>query len=340
MELTGLLLGAGASYDVGMPLVDELDRDLKRYMSPERLRDANRRSRDHHTGVSDETIEDLVKLLHQSCMNYEHIIGNLEVRSHRTHTDQGFHHLRESMSEWVYMFLLEWHVNNKEFMQRNLGLLDGITELVRRNSPLWVFSLNQDLIMEAFSTHSGIPMRCGFTDEIERLPLRDSTGSVVGDLEAQVLPSELIRNMALHFFKIGEEGINLLKIHGSLDVFATRDGHDFLKLMAVDGTVRGGIDALQLANKDLRPDWSGPTVRVTNEIVYADQDGEIQFLRRTPLTGAFKFQDAHSQVIPPKLFSIFESNLNHLSTLVPFPDRFVDTVKLPLTLDSRLRGWE
>ena len=26
--------------------------------------------------------------------------------------------------------------------------------------------------------------------------------------------------------------------------------------------------------------------------------------------------------------------------LVPFPDRFVDTVKLPLTLDSRLRGWE
>ena len=26
--------------------------------------------------------------------------------------------------------------------------------------------------------------------------------------------------------------------------------------------------------------------------------------------------------------------------LVPFPDRFVDTVKLPLTLDSRLREWE
>ena len=27
-------------------------------------------------------------------------------------------------------------------------------------------------------------------------------------------------------------------------------------------------------------------------------------------------------------------------SLVSFPDRFVDTVKLPLTLDSRLRGWE
>jgi hypothetical protein len=34
MNLTGLLLGAGASFDIGMPLVKELHRDLKRYMPP------------------------------------------------------------------------------------------------------------------------------------------------------------------------------------------------------------------------------------------------------------------------------------------------------------------
>ena len=34
MNLTGLLLGAGASFDIGMPLGKELHRDLKRYMPP------------------------------------------------------------------------------------------------------------------------------------------------------------------------------------------------------------------------------------------------------------------------------------------------------------------
>ena len=59
------------------------------------------------------------------------------------------------MSESVYLLLLEWHENNKEFVKRNISLLDGIKELSHRNFPLWVFSLNQDLIMECFSAYSG-----------------------------------------------------------------------------------------------------------------------------------------------------------------------------------------
>ena len=46
MNLTGLLLGAGASFDIGMPLVKELrphggHRDLKRYMTPDKLQSRN-----------------------------------------------------------------------------------------------------------------------------------------------------------------------------------------------------------------------------------------------------------------------------------------------------------
>ena len=334
MKPTGLLLGAGASFDIGMPLVNELHRDLKRYMTPDRLRSNNLWSKSHHSGVLDDAIEVLISLLNQDSLNYEHIIGNLEVRSHRTGQEQGFNYLRESMSEWVYLLLLEWHENNKEFVKRNIGLLDGMKELSHRNFPLWVFSLNQDLIMECFSAYSGIPLSRGFTKEVARLPLRDDSGAEIGDLEAWLLPSEQVDSLASHFFKDGEEGINLVKIHGSLDVFSTRDGQDFLKLIPDSSGVEGVIDTLLIANKSLRPNWPEVTVRAINEIIYADQSGEIQFLRRTPLTGAFKFQEGHRQVMPQQFFSNFKGSLNHLSTLICIGYSFGD-----LHVNQAIRAW-
>ena len=316
MSLTGLLLGAGASFDIGMPLVKELHGDLKRYMTPERLRSMNLWQKSRGGGVPDQAIEVLIELLGRNDLNYEQIIGNLEVRSHRTKEQEGFSHLRASMTEWVYLLLLEWHENNKDYIKRNIGLLDGMKEFCQRNSPLWVFSLNQDLIMECFAAYSGIPLSCGFTNQVEILPLRDESGVEIGDLEAWILPSEQVDRLAYHFFKTGEGGINLVKIHGSLDVFSIRDGKDFLKLIPTSSGVEGVIDALLIANKSLRPNWPEVTVRATNEVMYADQFGEIQFLRRTPLAGAFKFQEGHSQVIPQQFLTNFNGSLNHLSTLV------------------------
>ena len=334
MNLTGLLLGAGASFDIGMPLVKELHRDLKRYMTPDKLQSGNLWQKSRGGGVPDEAIEVLVTLLHRYDLNYEHIIGNLEVRSHRTVEQQGFSYLRDYMSESVYLLLLEWHENNKDSVKRNIGLLDGIKELCHMNSPLWVFSLNQDLIMECFSAYSGIPLSCGFTNEVEALPLRDESGAEIGDLEAWVLPSEQVDRLAYHFFKSGEEGINLVKIHGSLDVFSTRDGKDFLKLIPASDGVEGVIDTLLIANKDLRPNGPEAAVRAINEIMYADQLGEIQFLRRTPLAGAFKFQKGHSQVIPQQFFTNFEGSLNHLSTLICIGYSFGD-----FHVNSAIRAW-
>ena len=334
MNLTGLLLGAGASFDIGMPLVKELHRDLKRYMTPERLRSMNLWQKSRGGGVPDQAIEVLIELLARNDLNYEQIIGNLEVLSHRTKEQEGFSHLQVSMTEWVYLLLLEWHENNKDYVKRNIGLLDGMKEFCRKNSPLWVFSLNQDLIMECFAAHSGIPLSCGFTNEVEVLPLRDESGVEIGDLEAWVLPSEQVGRLAYHFFKTGEEGINLVKIHGSLDVFSIRDGKDFLKLIPTSGGVEGVIDALLIANKNLRPNWPEVTVRAINEIVYADQFGEIQFLRRTPLAGAFKFQEGHSQVIPQQFLTNFEGSLNHLSTLICIGYSFGD-----YHINDAIRAW-
>lgn len=68
----------------------------------------------------------------------------------------------------------------------------------------------------------------------------------------------------------------------------------------------------------------------TNEIIYTDQTGEMQFLRRSLLAGAFKFDPRHTQVLPARLLEHFRSYINYIRTLVcvgyGFCDDHINTV--------------
>ena len=326
MELTGLLLGAGASYDVGMPLVWELDDEFKTFLTPEKLRTLNNQWRSNGSGYPDDVIDNLVKLLERDDMHYEDVLGNLEVNFHRPN-GEAYHSLYAILAEIVYGLLLEKHTHNIDFIEGHIRFLKGISALAQANTPLWVFSLNHDLMIECLSAHSGVPLNCGFTEKEIQLPLRDSNGLVVGEIKAQVLPGELIDRQALPFFGPGEEGLNLLKLHGSLDVFAFRDGKDLLKFIPSSTSVRGVIETLRSANEELLYiDPTTPRGRIwtINNINYADYAGEMQFLRKTLLAGAFKFDDRFSQVLPKKLLNHFVSNLNYLTHLVCIGYGFAD----------------
>ena len=244
MNLTGLLLGAGASYDVGMPLAMELTKELKDWLTPDKLRSLNRTWQEQGAGYSKETIEDGAQVLAMDPMNYEAIIGYLEVQSGRIFDrSQEYHGLRAFLSEIVYFLLKERHVLNQAFIARNTRYLDGIRALVERNRPLWVFSLNHDLAMECFAANAGIPVKYGFSDDVVRLPRRDEGGVKIGDLEAQVTRRQQLEKQGLNFFPPGEYGLNLLKIHGSLDEFVFNDGQRPLEARCRDseGCLRGAF---------------------------------------------------------------------------------------------------
>lgn len=124
---------------------------------------------------------------------------------------------------------------------------------------------------------------------------------------------------SLSFFQPGQEGINLLKIHGSLDEFAFNDGKDLLKLVPTDNSVLGVMSVLRLANDEVRyvdPRWPGGYVIATNEIAYEDAKGEMQFLRRTPLAGAHKFDGQSYQTVPHELLTCVGNSLLYISRLV------------------------
>lgn len=333
---TGLLLGAGASYDLGMPLVWELTGELKNWLTPEKLRDLNRHwlSAGSGFGFPDSAIEKLASVLEIEDMHYEHILGYLQVENLRdAGLRQAYHGLYLFISDIVYALLQERHLLNVAYIERNIGYLDGIATLVRENAPLWIFSLNHDLMIESFSEYAGIPLQSGFTEEKISLPRRGQNGEILGELEAYVLPEQVLKEGGLPFFKVGERGINLLKVHGSLDVFTYRDGRDMLKLIPSGDGVQGVANSLRIANRDLKyvdRNWPGDVISGVNEIIFEDHSGEMQFLRRSLLAGAFKFDGRHSQVIPNELLGYFRSHINYLTRLVcigySFGDQHINQV--------------
>lgn len=318
MKRTGLLLGAGASYETGMPLAQELTDELKAWLTPAKLRDLNDVWRGHGLGYADPAIDDLADTLVRDGMTYEHIIGHLQVKQVQENS-QEHHGLIAFLLEMLYHILEQRHVLNIAAISQAIRNLDGIAHLAETQKPLWIFSLNHDLLVECFSAHAGVPLKSGYGDERVRLPRRDASGNAVGDVEALVMRRQLLSEHRLPFFQPGSFGINLLKIHGSLDEFAFNDGQDLLKLVPAEASVEETLTALDIVNREVRyidPRWPGGAVTGVNEIIYEDSDGEMQFLRRSLLGGVFKFQGPHPQTVPDELLGYFVSTLSQLSTLI------------------------
>ena len=299
-----------------MPLTWELTAELKKWLTTEKLRYLNESWCSKGGGYPDQIIDDFASVLSRSDQHYESLLGYLEVQFRRhSPTSQLYHGLYSWLVEMVYHSLYLRHINNIEYIQRNLTYYDGLSMFAEQNKPLWVFSLNHDVIIECLAIRNGIPLSSGFTDEVVTLPRRDKRGAVIGHLSAAVLPGDNLESSAMPFFQHGTRGINLLKIHGALDIFTFCDGKDLLKILPLGDGVDGPLHALRSTNEELlyQPQMS---VRATNEIVYADQAGEMQFLRRSLLAGAFKFDSQSTQALPPRLLEHFRSYINFVQALV------------------------
>jgi len=91
------------------------------------------------------------------------------------------------------------------------------------------------------------------------------------------------------------------------------------------------------ANEELRyifPESPHIPVKATNEIAYADDAGEMQFLRRSLLAGTFKFDQQESQVLPMRLLDCFRSYLNYVSDLICIGYGFGD-----MHINQIMREW-
>ena len=309
--MTGFLLGAGASYELGLPLVDELTLQFKKALY---------KNRNASYYKVPKEIESIAFPLLQDCkLNYEDIIGKIEVEFNRCRSNntlyQKWHGVLQQYLEAVYYLLLEQHFINKHYIAGRLTYFESLKNYCK-SSPLWIFSLNHDLLIEIIAKYLGIPIKSGFHDK-----------TYINGYSFEKLSRENMENNKFSFFQ-NESGINLIKLHGALDVFVQGVDKNYLKLVNNSNDTTGVIDDV---NNLLRNDvMVKEGIRCTNEITYYDDSKVLQFLRITVMSGKHKYSSRISHTMDDWFFKIYKGHINYVKNLYcigySFQDLHVNTV--------------
>lgn len=326
---TALLVGAGFSIDMGMPLVKGLTQDLFGPLTIDKLNEINSRSTtgpgDHFPqDVLDEFAPILARSTNDPSFHYEKVLGWLQERSFTGGAGKkDFYHLYQWLVEQVSYRLGDRHIDNGRHMKASTHRYGGLVKLAKRNNPLWIFSLNHDLCVEMISGQFGIPVSCGYAKDIVRLPRRNQQGELLGVLAFETLARDSLLNRTLQF---STTGINLVKLHGSLDVFAIDDGERYLRLRPRIASVDGWIEALRQVNTELlwMEDGKVFPTHPTNEIGFTDHNGKFAILSRTLLAGEFKFDKRVHAYAPPELLHVFDDKISEIDTLTTIGYSFGD----------------
>ncbi|MEO4016418.1 hypothetical protein [Pseudomonas rossensis] len=327
--MKALFIGAGATYDCGMPLVWELTAEVRRWLTPKKLTLFNEGWKHQGGGWSDDVVCSLISLLENKSLHYENIIGAIEVECSRERDNekrQEYYAVLGFLLQAVYGLLLERQVVNARYALSALDDFTSLKKMAEENKPLWVFSLNHDCIIEMLATKTDIPLKSGFNENIF-LTMKTVDGSPQ-KIAFERLSRTSIDSNSYDFFRPGEFGINLVKLHGSLDIFGQGDELSYLKIKPLGNDPGSYATQLKLINKINQDISLRDRVVCTNENVYEDESGEIQFLRKSLLSGAHKFTKKLSQIAPSEFLSLFKGNLNYADELIcigySFGDKHVD----------------
>jgi hypothetical protein len=304
-----LFLGAGFSHEFGMPLVKDLTEELKTWLTAEKFIGFNKNWRSERNGYSDQVRDRFLSLI-QSPLHYEAILGALEVEADRPENvklRQEYHGLRGWLLDIIYLLLHQRLVLNSSYIKSALKFHRGILHLMESQKPLWIFSLNHDLIVEMLADEYKQELRNGFSSEEVDLCF-DTKRTTKARFNIWRMSDP--KQAGGTFFPHGSPGTNLLKIHGSLDIFGFRDLDEYLCIQPVSRTVEGHIEALNKLDKiyDLP--------KANEEIIVLDSVNEMQFLRKSVLSGAFKFRKGTPSKVPKMTLDLFKSYVNYAEELL------------------------
>jgi hypothetical protein len=305
-----IFLGAGASYEVGMPLVWEFSQTLRENI-------LKRLDSKLFNFESDNELKSFfIEILSDENLHYEQVVGLLEKRHiEGRNNSQRTHGVIIQLIECIQLLLLEEQSNTLKFLSEKIKDYYGISSLIKKEGVLNIFSLNHDIVFEEILDYYKIPYKDGFYK-------RDNNYNHIARFK--VATSSELDGGELDFFKSNESGVNLIKLHGSLDVFAAEDKHLFLKSYGESSFVGSNYAEIRKIEDMNLEILQRDGVRATNELYVHDRTGELQFLRRSLLSGAHKFKGQFDQIIPVSLLKFFTQQLKSTEQLTVIGYSFGD----------------
>ncbi|VVO02894.1 hypothetical protein [Pseudomonas fluorescens] len=309
--MQGLFLGAGASYELGMPLVVELTETVRADHTPDLVRKFAKNSQWHK-----EPTDFFLNILANTNMHYEAVIGAIEVMAQRQGPHaKDYESIRTHLVDMVSRYLTEEHSVRKPLSILGLRYLEGLRKYFQEDEPLRVFSLNHDVMIEEICSFMAEPLKAGFYRNPEYCKSAFNGASI--EFEFETLTSEQMKNGDLDFFTAGERGVNLYKLHGGLDTFLFNSCEDYVRFRS-PGRLPGDhiqlVVDLQNANHKVEIEDGIRTLQI---MTLRDSAQEVQFFDRSLITGAFKFTRNNNDRRRglTVMFDKFKSDIYHVTNL-------------------------
>jgi len=294
--MLAFFLGAGASVECGMPLVWQFtttfrDNILKRIDT-----------KLFNFSDNEEIKERFVEIIGNTDMHYEQMVSELEKwrLSSFGKECEIVNGLIKQATECIQLLLFELQEKCIPRMQLRFDHYFGFQAIIKKFGCLDIYSLNHDLIVEELCAFYKIPLKDGFYAD------REHGYSRLGSFK--VVTKEELQQHQLDFFDQNEYGVNLVKLHGSFDIFAIEDKGKYLKSVG-DSDFGSYVRAVKNIERLSFQECKKSGFRGVNELFVNDDSGELQFLRRSLLSGGHKFSDKFEQIAPRELFEEFKTRI-------------------------------
>lgn len=217
-----LLLGAGFSYDLGMPLAYELtdvflnvfnEKNANELVELVYQQNNNNKSRPINKAALNEAMR---MVLDYKGSNYEELLAEIEslsgIYSSKTQSDRdSYHCLFGVLYSVIHLILYYFQVVSFSMMYPKNKQCFSKIENILSDKETWVFTLNHDMYFECLALDFNIPITYGDSKKItfpkSNIEMNETIKLTYSD-RSQLLGC----NSYFH----GVRGVNLVKLHGGL----------------------------------------------------------------------------------------------------------------------------
>lgn len=319
----GLLLGAGFSYDLGMPLSSELTEIFLSFFHKDNilmyakiLSEKNPYGNDRPINFNAilEGLSIIIKFKQENCNNYEKILAtiqNLRENNNKTLSDKdSYSYLNSLFYSLIWEILYQYQIISYQLLfNKNKNGYKKLEDIFSENET-WIFSLNHDLVIELLALEFNIPITYGDNETIN-FPLSNIHSE---KLNFTYSMRESYDNQILNFFK-EIRGINLVKLHGGLNEFGYKD-NSLMCNMNLNGLTANELiinfqkfKTMGFYYKYKKVPHSGQDMFITNN------DNEFDIISKSMLTGGNKYSNTSNIKKGEEKLKVFEKILSEINEL-------------------------
>lgn len=289
-----LLLGAGFSYDLGMPLAYELtdvflnvfnEKNANELVELVYQQNNNNKSRPINKAALNEAMR---MVLDYKGSNYEELLAEIEslsgIYSSKTQSDRdSYHCLFGVLYSVIHLILYYFQVVSFSMMYPKNKQCFSKIENILSDKETWVFTLNHDMYFECLALDFNIPITYGDSKKItfpkSNIEMNETIKLTYSD-RSQLLGC----NSYFH----GVRGVNLVKLHGGLSELEYDDRKKICnQSLEVKDSNELMIDFLNIQNMGYYVD--NRKVPSGKDRVITDSKGELDIICQSMLTGGNKF---------------------------------------------------